>query len=123
ATRPGASSAEAPRTRLLKGVALGLQGQAAASLAQMAPFCSRAGPAAGPSQVQEDFFSLNCVGPLLAMGRVSAAIDLLSRALPVLRENLGGEAPTVGRAQQWLDSLRSTGALPPAATGPRVFFS
>ena len=59
---------------------------------------------------------LNCVPPLVASGRREAATALLARTLPVLQDNLGPQAPTVQRAQGWLESLRGGRDLPAPQT-------
>jgi tetratricopeptide (TPR) repeat protein len=105
-------SAHGWKTRLLEGVALHRQGQHARALAAMAHFCSASDRAAGQARVEDHFLSLNCVPPLVESGQRQAALALLEKALPVLRDNFGHEAPTVQHAQHWLDSLRSGRVLP-----------
>jgi tetratricopeptide (TPR) repeat protein len=115
-------SGQIKRTQLLKGTALHMQGQHALALAAMAPFCSSTDHAVGMQRVQDHFFSLNCVAPLVANGQTDAAISLLQEALPVLRENLASDAPSVQRAQQWLGNLRSGTAMPPLKTDTVALF-
>jgi hypothetical protein len=78
----------------------------------MAPLCSAAQAPAGMARVQDRLLSLNCVPALVALGDAASAVTLLQQALPVLRESLGSESRPVHRAQQWLDALQSTHALP-----------
>jgi hypothetical protein len=108
----GVVSAEIHRLLALKGLALSLQGQNAVALATMAPLCSAAQAPAGMARVQDRLLSLNCVPALVALGDAASAVTLLQQALPVLRESLGSESRPVHRAQQWLDALQSTHALP-----------
>jgi hypothetical protein len=78
----------------------------------MAHFCSAPDRTAGKARVEDRFLSLNCVPPLVGSGQPQAALSLLEQTLPVLRDKLGPEAPTVQHAQRWLDSLRAGRGLP-----------
>jgi eukaryotic-like serine/threonine-protein kinase len=116
-------SAHGRKTRLLEGVALHRQGQPARALTVMAHFCSAPERAAGQTRVEDHFLSLNCVPPLVASGQLQPALSLLEKALPVLRDNLGPEAPTVQQAQRWLDGLRSGRGLPSFKADEEALFS
>jgi serine/threonine-protein kinase len=107
-------SGEIHRLQALKGVALGLQGRHALALAALAPLCAGVQEPASMTRVQDTLLSLNCVTPLVAGGRRADAVTLLRQALPVLRDGLGDDSPTVRQAQAWLAALQSTGTLPPA---------
>jgi hypothetical protein len=108
------ASAEVKRASVIKGTALHLQGRPDLALAAMGALCAPDRAPSGVSGVQDVLFGLNCVAPLVANRQPDAALALLQRGLPTLRENLGPGSPTVRQAQQWLDSLHATRTLPPA---------
>jgi eukaryotic-like serine/threonine-protein kinase len=107
-------SREAERTQLFEGIALSMQGHHSRALTSMARFCSAPERPAGMSRVADHLLSLNCAAPLAALGQPEAAVAVVKRALPVLREGMGPNAPTVERAQRWLDRLSPPGAVPPS---------
>jgi hypothetical protein len=102
------------RTSAIKAAARQLQGRPDLALAALGPLCTNDPTPPGVHRVQEDLLGLNCIAPLVATRQADAALALLQRSLPVLRENLGPASPTVREAQRWFDSLRATHALPPA---------
>jgi serine/threonine-protein kinase len=108
----GLAGGEIARARVIEAVARQQRGQADLALAALGPLCSLAQEPQGVSRVQDLLFGLNCIEPLVASRQADAALALLRRNLPVLRANLDATAPTVLRAQAWLDSLNSTRALP-----------
>jgi hypothetical protein len=116
-------SSDARKTRLFEGVALSMQGQYERALSSMAWFCSAANHPAGMSNVVDHLYSLNCAVPLAALGQSETAVALLERALSVLREGMGPHAPTVERAQHWLDRLNADRAAPPSTFLAEAFFS
>ncbi len=114
AANRGLAAGEVKRASAIKGAALHLQGRHELALAALGTLCTPEREPAGVSGVQDVLFGLNCVAPLVASRQPDAALALLQRGLPTLRENLGASSPTVRQAQQWFDSLRATHALPPA---------
>ncbi len=116
-------SRDAERTLLFEGIALSMQGHHSRALKSMARFCSAPERPAGMSRVADHLLSLNCAAPLTGLGQPEAAVAVLKRALPVLREGMGPNAPTVERAQRWLDRLSAPGAVPPSKAFPEGLFS
>ncbi len=98
---------ETVKTGVFEGAALQAQGRAEPALRALGAQCDDAKLSASPLPVLDRLLSLNCARPLADAGRTDAALALVSRALPLLREGLGPDAPTVRRAEALLQELRA----------------
>jgi eukaryotic-like serine/threonine-protein kinase len=103
---------EAGRTALFEGVADEALGMHDEALHAMSPLCS-AVQSGSSRRVVDHLFSLNCARSMAAAGRRSDAVAHIDQALPLLRSNLGSDAPTVQRAER----LRSEMADPTSSNG------
>ena len=107
-----AGTREAAKTRLFEGAALQAQGRPELALRAMGAQCDAARLSASPLPVLDRLLSLNCARPLADAGRRDAALALVSQALPVLREGLGQDAPTLRRVEALLRELQSSAPGP-----------
>jgi hypothetical protein len=99
------TSNEARRTALFEGIALAAEGKDAMALAVWGSQCEEVALAESPLQVRDRLFSLNCARSLAVTGRGDDSINLVRKALPILREGLGADAPVIARAETLLDEL------------------
>ena len=101
------------RSMVLRGIALGALGDAAASLRTLESAASETDAVLGPSHTLGTIYRLNMLRPLVSSGRVADAARLLDTALPVLRARVGSESPLTARIEELRGVLaRRPGASP-----------
>jgi hypothetical protein len=108
-----AGTREAAKTSAFEGAALQAQVRPELALRAFGAQCDEATLSASRFPVLDRLLSLNCARPLAAVGRMDAALELVSHALPLLREGLGKDAPTVLRAEGLLQELQAPASLQP----------
>ena len=107
-----AGSREAAKTSVFEGAALQAQGRPELALQALGAQCDEARMSASSYPVLDRLFSLNCARPLADAGRRDAALALVSQALPLLRDGLGQDAPTLQRGEALLRELRASAPAP-----------
>jgi serine/threonine protein kinase len=88
------------RATVLRGIALGLLGDPDASLRTLQAAASKTDAVLGPSHTLGIIYRLNMLSPLLALGRLADAAQVLDTALPALRERLGAESPLTAHVEE-----------------------
>jgi len=99
--------------QVLQAIGLNALGEHQAALQMLERACARQTDALGAEHPITQLVCITRARPLWALQRGSEALALLDRALPIVRQAMGAQAPMLARMQALRDELASPKPVPP----------